>query len=37
MNLTLAEITKLAIKAAYNQNWNEAITLNQQIIDQIMN
>jgi tetratricopeptide (TPR) repeat protein len=34
MNLTLAELTKLAIKAAYNQNWDEAITLNQQIIDQ---
>lgn len=34
MNLTLAELTKLAIKSAYNQNWEEAISINQQILDQ---
>jgi tetratricopeptide (TPR) repeat protein len=34
MNLTQAEISKLAIKAAFNQNWSEAIELNNQIISQ---
>ena len=34
MNLTLGELSKLAIKAAYNQNWEEAITINQQILNQ---
>jgi tetratricopeptide (TPR) repeat protein len=34
MNLTLGELSKLAIKAAYNQNWEEAITINQQILGQ---
>jgi tetratricopeptide (TPR) repeat protein len=34
MNLTLAELTKLAIKAAFNQNWEEAIEINNQIITQ---
>jgi tetratricopeptide (TPR) repeat protein len=34
MNLTLGELSKLAIKAAYNQNWEEAITINQQILSQ---
>lgn len=34
MNLTLGELSKLAIKAAYNQNWDEAITINQQILTQ---
>jgi tetratricopeptide (TPR) repeat protein len=32
MNLTLAELSKLAIKAAFNQNWQEAIEINSQII-----
>jgi tetratricopeptide (TPR) repeat protein len=32
MNLTLAELSKLAIKAAFNQNWNEAVEINNQII-----
>lgn len=34
MNLTLAELSKLAIKAAFNQNWLEAIEVNNQIISQ---
>lgn len=34
MNLTLGELSKLAIKAAYNQNWEEAITINKQILNQ---
>lgn len=34
MNLTLAELSKLAIKAAFNQNWSEAIEINNQIINQ---
>lgn len=34
MNLTLGELSKLAIKAAYNQNWNEAVEVNSQIINQ---
>lgn len=34
MNLTLAELSKLAIKAAFNQNWSEAIEINSQIINQ---
>ncbi len=34
MNLTLGELSKLAIKAAYDQNWEEAITINKQILVQ---
>jgi len=34
MNLTLAELSKLAIKAAFNQNWQEAVDVNNQIINQ---
>ena len=34
MNLTLGELSKLAIKAAYDQNWEEALTINQQILKQ---
>ncbi len=34
MNLTLGELSKLAIKAAYDQNWEEAVTINQQILKQ---
>jgi tetratricopeptide (TPR) repeat protein len=34
MNLTLAELSKLAIKAAFNQNWNEAVEINTQILTQ---
>jgi tetratricopeptide (TPR) repeat protein len=34
MNLTLAELSKLAIKAAFNQNWHEALEVNNQIIIQ---
>jgi len=37
MNLTLAELSKLAIKAAYNQNWQEAVEVNTQIINQSEN
>ncbi len=37
MNLTLAELSKLAIKAAFNQNWQEAVELNNQIINQDQN
>jgi len=34
MNLTLAELSKLAIKAAFNQSWEEAREFNSQIIIQ---
>lgn len=34
MNLSMAELSKLAIKAAFNQNWDEAIELNNQILEQ---
>jgi tetratricopeptide (TPR) repeat protein len=34
MNLTLSELSKLAIKSAFNQNWEEAIQINNQIISQ---
>jgi tetratricopeptide (TPR) repeat protein len=37
MNLTLAELSKLAIKSAFNQNWQEAIEINSQIINQDSN
>ena len=37
MNLTLAELSKLAIKSAFNQNWQEAIEINSQIIAQDSN
>lgn len=34
MNLTLSELSKLAIKAAFSQNWKEAVELNNQILSQ---
>lgn len=34
MNLSMGETSKLAIKAAFNQNWEEAIELNNQILSQ---
>lgn len=34
MNLTLAELSKLAIRSAFNQNWQEAVEINSQIITQ---
>lgn len=37
MNLTLSDLSKLAIKSAFNQNWNEAVEINNQIILQDQN
>lgn len=34
MNLTLSELSKLAIKAAFSQNWKEAVEVNNQILSQ---
>lgn len=37
MNLTLSELSKLAIKAAFSQNWKEAVEYNTQILSQDQN
>ena len=34
MSLTLAELSKLAIKSAYSQDWEKAVEFNSQILDQ---